>query len=145
MKCICIHTVDLTMLGIFQQSSLRIEIRASEADIRDSLTQAERLQTWLWPQQLSVAVPKRLSVGESFTSWLGPVAIRHEVAALGSNGLRLLLSQGVDGYHDWYWGDGWVQSTLEGVSILPLNLGHTASLMRLRYYLEHPVASNVAS
>jgi len=36
-----------------------------------------------------------------------------------------LLSQGIDGFHEWYWGEGWVQSRLEGVSILPLNLGRS--------------------
>ncbi|MEG5215625.1 hypothetical protein QUB48_07680 [Microcoleus sp. ARI1-A5] len=38
-------------------------------------------------------------------------------------------------FHQWYWGDGWVQSRLEGVSLLPLNLGQTASLLRLREFL----------
>ena len=52
-----------------------------------------------------------------------------------NNGFRLLLSQGIDGYHEWYWGEGWVQSRLEGVSLLPLNLGQTLNLLRLRTFL----------
>jgi len=44
-----------------------------------------------------------------------------------------LLSQGIDGFHEWYWGEGWVQSRLEGVSILP-NLGQTLNLLRLRQF-----------
>ena len=51
------------------------------------------------------------------------------------NCLRLLLSLGIDGFHEWYWGDGWVQSRLEGVSLLALNLEQTASLLRLREFL----------
>jgi hypothetical protein len=51
------------------------------------------------------------------------------------NCLRLLLSQEIDGFHEWYWGDGWVQSWLEGVSLLALSLGQTASLLRLREFL----------
>ncbi|MEG4629803.1 hypothetical protein QUB56_09295 [Microcoleus sp. AR_TQ3_B6] len=51
------------------------------------------------------------------------------------NCLRLLLSQGIDGFHEWYGGDGWLQSRLEGVSLLALSLGQTASLLRLREFL----------
>jgi len=51
--------------------------------------------------------------------------------------LRLLLSQGIDGYHEWYWGDGWLQSRLEGISFLPLNLGQTLSLLKLRLFLSN--------
>jgi hypothetical protein len=57
----------------------------------------------------------------------------HDIAE--HNCLRLLLSLGIDGFHDWYWGDGWVQSRLEGVSLLALNLEQTASLLRLREFL----------
>jgi hypothetical protein len=54
---------------------------------------------------------------------------------VNENGLRMLLSQGIDGYHEWYWGEGWVQSRLEGVSLLPLSLGQTLSLWRLRFFV----------
>jgi hypothetical protein len=47
------------------------------------------------------------------------------------------LSQGIDGYHEWYWGDGWLQSRLEGISLLPLNLGQTLSLLKLRLFLSN--------
>jgi len=49
----------------------------------------------------------------------------------------LALSQGIDGYHEWYWGDGWLQSRLEGISLLPLNLGQTLSLLKLRLFLSN--------
>ena len=49
--------------------------------------------------------------------------------------LRMILKQGIDGYHEWLWGDGWVQSRLEGISLLPLNLGQTFSLLKLRLFL----------
>ncbi|HIK41564.1 hypothetical protein [Thermoleptolyngbya sp. M55_K2018_002] len=123
------------MLGVFQHSELRIELNASEAAIRDSLLRPAEFRQWLGPQTFSPDLGDRLEPGMQFTGWLGPIAIRHQVDVLDSNSLRLLLSQGVDGFHQWYWGEGWVQSSLEGISLLPLNLGQTVSLMRLRQYL----------
>lgn len=123
------------MLGNFQQSHLRIEIAAPQIVIRDSLLQPEQLRRWLWPQQFSAGLPENLHPGLTFTTWTGPVAIQHQVEVQDSNCLRMLLSQGIDGYHEWSWGEGWVQSRLEGVSLLPLNLGHTLNLLRLREFL----------
>ncbi|GAB4462629.1 MAG: hypothetical protein OHK0037_13870 [Elainellaceae cyanobacterium] len=123
------------MLGVFQQSELRIELNASEAAIRDSLLRPAEFRQWLGPQTFASDLGDRLEPGMQFTGWLGPVAIRHQVDSLDANSLRLLLSQGVDGFHQWYWGEGWVQSSLQGISLLPLNLGQTMSLMRLRQYL----------
>jgi hypothetical protein len=123
------------MLGTFQQSSIRIEITAPAQAIRDSLIRVPQLRQWLAPQSLSSGLPEKLEQGLSFTSWLGLVAIEHQVEQIEDNGLRLLLSQGIDGYHEWYWGEGWVQSRLEGISLLPLNLGQTLSLLRLRQFL----------
>ena len=123
------------MLGNFQQSHLRIEVDASEEKIRDSLLQTKRLKTWMWPQNFSPDLPEKLSLGLTFTSYLGLVEIEHQVKILEDNSLCLLLAKGIDGYHEWYWGDGWLQSRLEGISALPLNLGQTLSLFRLRQYL----------
>lgn len=123
------------MLGTFQQSSLRIEVNAKETDIRDSLIRPSQLQQWLWPQQLNAGLPEQFQPGLTFTSSLGLIKIQHSVDVLQPNCLRLLLSQGIDGFHEWYWGEGWVQSRLEGISLLPLNLGQTLSLIRLRDFL----------
>ncbi len=123
------------MLGTFQQSHLRLEVEAPHAAIRDSLLHFEQLRRWMWPQRFSVGLPEQVHEGLTFTTWTGPVAVHHQVNVAQPNCVRLLLSQGVDGYHEWYWGDGWVQSRLEGVSVLPLNLGHTLSLLRLRQFL----------
>lgn len=123
------------MLGNFQQSNIRIEIDAPATTIRDSLLRPDRLQKWLWPQQLSPGIPEQLHPGLTFTTAIGPVSIHHQVEIAESNCLRLLLSQGIDGFHQWYWGDGWVQSNLEGVSLLPLNLSQTLALVRLRDFL----------
>jgi hypothetical protein len=123
------------MLGNFQQSHLRIEIAAPQTAIRDSLLQSDKLRRWLWPQRFSAGLPENLHPGLTFTTWTGPVAIQHQVEVQDSHCLRMLLSQGIDGYHEWYWGEGWVQSRLEGVSLLPLNLSHTFSLLRLREFL----------
>ncbi len=123
------------MLGTFQQSQIRIEVDAQQTVIRDSLLQPARLERWLWPQRFSAGLPEHLHPELTFTTWMGPVAIQHRVEVAQPNHLRLLLSQGIDGYHEWYWGDGWVQSCLEGISLLPLNLGQTVALLRLREFL----------
>lgn len=123
------------MLGTFQQSHLRIEVAASQTAIRDSLLQSNKLRQWLWPQRFSSGLPEQLHPELTFTTWTGPVAVQHQVEVAQPNCLRMLLSQGIDGYHEWYWGEGWVQSRLEGVSLLPLNLGQTFSLLQLRQFL----------
>ncbi len=124
------------MLGTFQQSQLRIELAASEAKIRDSLCHTPKLRQWLLPQFLSPNLPEYLQVGTTFTSWTGLIAIEHHVEKVSENSLQMLLSKGIDGYHQWYWGEGWVQSRLEGISLLPLNLGQTLSLLRLRLFVQ---------
>ncbi|NES95608.1 MAG: hypothetical protein F6K32_10325 [Desertifilum sp. SIO1I2] len=123
------------MLGNFQQSHLRIEIDASEAAIRESLLHSSQLRQWLWPQRLSAGLPERLETGLNFTSWVGPIAIAHQVDVAEPYCLRLLLSQGIDGFHEWMWGEGWVQSRIEGITALPLSLGQTLSLLRLKQHL----------
>jgi hypothetical protein len=123
------------MLGTFQQSNLRIEVEASEAEIQHSLLRPSEFQQWLAPQTFSAGLPDQLTSGVTYTSWIGPIAIQHQVDLSEPNGLRLLLSQGIDGYHEWYWGDGWIQSCLAGVSVLPLSLGQTLSLLRLQQFL----------
>lgn len=123
------------MLGTFQQSQLRIELAASEKAIVSALLRPDALRQWMWWQRFSEGLPEVLTEGTVFTSWLGPIAIGHRVEQVGTHNLRLLMSQGIDGYQDWRWGDGWVQSDLAGVSLLPLNLGQTASLTQLRQYL----------
>lgn len=123
------------MLGSFQQSNLRIEIEASAQQIQDSLLYPAQFKQWLFPQTFSTGLPDRLHTGLVFTSWIGPVPIQHQVAQVDANGLRFLMSKGIDGFHEWHWGDGWVQSCLEGVSLLPLNMGQTLSLLRLKQFL----------
>jgi hypothetical protein len=127
------------MLGTFQQSQLRIEVAASASAIRDSLLCPGRFQQWLWFQRFSTGLPEQLQAGTVFTSWFGPVAIQHQVAQAADDRLCVLLSQGVNGYQEWRWGDGWVQSSLAGVSLLPLNLGQTTSLLQLRQFLERVI------
>lgn len=124
------------MFGTFQQSHLRIEVNASSTSIRDSLTDAGLLQQWLYPQTLSLSSVERLAMGQVFTSQLGPITIQHRVDVLDDTILRLLMSQAVDGFHEWHWGNGWVQSSWAGVSMLPLNVAQTLNLLRLRFFLE---------
>ena len=123
------------MFGTFQHSSLRIEVEASEEKLRQSLTNPKDLQKWLWFERLSVGVPEKLEPGVKFTGRIGFVAIQHEVELAEPNRIRFLLSQGIDGFHEWAWGDGWVQSRIEGITLLPLNLGQTVSLLSLKQFL----------
>jgi hypothetical protein len=123
------------MFGNFQQSQLRIEIEASQQAIEDSLLTTQHLRQWLWPQTLSADLPEKLHEGLTFTTGFGVIPVEHKVLIANHHCLRLLLSQGIDGYHEWYWGEGWLQSRLEGISLLPLNLGQTLSLLRLRLFL----------
>ncbi|MEO0828717.1 MAG: hypothetical protein AAFY67_24295 [Cyanobacteria bacterium J06642_9] len=114
---------------------MRIEIDATMLQLGQSLTQPEKLRQWLWPQQFSQDFTAPLEIGQSFSSYVGPVRVDHQVEALTETSIRFLLHHGVDGFHEWHWGDGWVQSRLEGISTLPLNIAQTASLLRLRLYL----------
>ena len=123
------------MLGNFQQSQLRIELEAKQNIIRDSLLNTEQLKQWIWPQALSDDLPETLSVGLKFTSKLGFIEIEHLVKVADDNCLQLILSKGIDGYYEWFWSDGWIQSRLEGISLFPLDLGQTYCLMRLRQHL----------
>ncbi|MBD2567868.1 hypothetical protein [Anabaena lutea] len=123
------------MLGNFQQSQIRIEIKASVNAIHDSLLRPPQLQKWLLGQSFAPGMPETLETGFDFTTSTGLVQIHHHVDVVKPNCLRLLLSNGIDGFHEWYWGEGWVQSRLEGVSILPLKLGQTLTLLSLRQFL----------
>lgn len=123
------------MLGNFQQSQLRIELEAKHNAIRDSLLNTEHLKQWIWPQSLSIDLPETLSAGLTFTNKLGFIEIEYLVKEANDNCLQLILSRGIDGYHEFCWSDGWIQSRLEGISLFPLDLGQTYSLMRLRQYL----------
>ena len=124
------------MLGAFQQSQIRIEVRARGHRIAQALTYFPQLRQWLAPQHFGPGLPEKLTPGLTFNTTIGPLAIAHQVDFLADNAVRLLLSQSVDGFHEWYWGEGWVQSRLEGISPLPLNVAHTFNLWRLRQFLE---------
>jgi hypothetical protein len=124
------------MLGNFQRSELRIEVPATPSTIRDRLLSPSALTKWLFPQHMKFASQDLLTVGTKFETSFGPIMVKSQVDRVNTQCLRLILSQGVDGYHEWYWGEGWVQSRLEGVSLLPLNLYQTATLLRLRQSLQ---------
>jgi hypothetical protein len=128
------------MLGNFQRSELRIEVPATASTIRDRLLSPSALSKWLFPQQVHFSSQDLLTLGTKFETSFGPLRVKSQVVGgafenenrVNTQCLRLLLSQGVDGFHEWHWGEGWVQSRLEGVSLLPLNLYQTATLLRLR-------------
>lgn len=124
------------MLGTFQQSRLRIEIDASREQIQASLIQPGKFRQWLWPQQFTSGLPDQLREGLVFQSYLGPIEVQHEVTQVSDQGLHMRLSGGIDGFHEWYWGDRWVQSRLEGISALPLNLGQSLTMLRFRQFLQ---------
>ncbi len=124
------------MLGNFQRSELRIEVPATPSTIRNRLLSPLALKKWLFPQQMSFSSQDLLTVGTKFETSFGSLVVGSQVERVDSQCLRLLLSQAVDGYHEWYWGEGWVQSRLEGISLLPLNLYQTATLLRLQQSLK---------
>ena len=123
------------MFGTFQQSTLRVEVDAPAEVIRDSLVQPRQFKQWLWPQTFSAGLPDVLEVGMTFTSYLGPLRVQHQVTDLTPQNICFLLWEGVDGFHEWSWGDEWVQSRIEGVSVLPINLGQSLNLVRLQRFL----------
>jgi hypothetical protein len=123
------------MLGNFQQSQIRIEVAASATAIRQQLLSPACLRQWLAPAKLLLENDDLLQVQSSFSIELGPVKVDHLVSVAANDSLRLILAAGIDGYQEWYWGDGWLQSRLEGISLLPLGLLQTANLTRLRWAL----------
>lgn len=123
------------MLGNFQKSQLRIEVKASEKTLHTSLLHTDKLSQWFWLTKLDNKLPEKLVSGLTFSTWVLGVEINNQVETVNDNCLRLLLSKGIDGYQEWYWGSGWVQSRLEGISLLPLNLGQTFSLLSLRNFV----------
>ncbi|MDA0269070.1 MAG: hypothetical protein O2890_14360 [Cyanobacteria bacterium] len=123
------------MFGTFQDSAIRIEVAVAAPDIQKSLVQPQQVRQWLWPQTLSPGLPEFLEPGLSFTSHLGAIALHHHVDQVSDHRLRLLVAGAIDGFHEWQWGNGWVQSRLEGISMLPINLAHTAQLWRLQQFL----------
>jgi hypothetical protein len=132
------------MLGTFQQSNLRIEVQANTVHIHDSLTRPSNFRQWLWPQQFQTGLPDTLATGLTFSSYWGPLEIQHQVTQVSDHSLYMLLCGGIDGCHEWNWGDNWVQSQLEGISMLPLNLGQSLVLFRLKQFLAspHPMPAN---
>jgi len=124
------------MLGKFQTSQLRIEVEASSQLIRDYLIHPRKLREWFWLGGFSSGLPEVFTPGLNFTTNLGLMKIGYQVEEVGDTCLRFLLYQGIDGYHEWLWGDGWVQSCLEGVSLLPLNLAQTTTLVGFKEFLK---------
>ncbi|OKH19235.1 hypothetical protein [[Limnothrix rosea] IAM M-220] len=123
------------MFGQFQHSNIRFEVKASSKTIQKSLTQPEQLKKWLWMQRFE-NLPEQLTPQSEFTTYIGAVPVKHRVDEINEHGVRFILSKGIDGFHEWSWDDGWLQSRLEGVSLLPLNLGQTVALLSLRHFVE---------
>ncbi|MEM8604520.1 MAG: hypothetical protein AAGF24_11880 [Cyanobacteria bacterium P01_H01_bin.121] len=124
------------MLGGFQTSKIRIEVEATAEVLQRTLLSPECFRQWCYPQRFETGLPDRLTAGMHYSSWLGPLTIRHRVMTTQAGQLVVLLSEGIDGCHEFVWGDGWVQSSLEGISLLPLNLAQTYTLLQLRRFLQ---------
>ena len=103
--------------------------------LNDSLLHLDKLKQWFLPLQFKNGLPEELNSGDCFSCYFGFVEVKNKVEIINSNCFRLILSGGIDGYQEWCWGDGWVQSRLEGISLLPLNLAQTFNLLRLRNWL----------
>jgi hypothetical protein len=122
------------MFGKFQKSELRIEVKATEKIFQDCLLDVNKLKCWFFPLKFEQNSSEKLSLGNSFSFYLGLIEIKNKVDFIDSNCVRLILSGGIDGYQEWSWGNGWIQSRLEGISALPLNLGQTLNLLRLKSF-----------
>ncbi|MBL1209038.1 hypothetical protein [Geminocystis sp. GBBB08] len=125
------------MLGKFQKSELRIEVKVKDTVFRDCLLDINQLKQWFFPLKFAQNTSEKLSQNDTFSFYLGLIEIKNKVDFIDQNCLRLILSGGIDGYQEWCWGDGWIQSRLEGVSVLPLNLGQTFNLLRLKSFASH--------
>lgn len=125
------------MLGKFQKSELRIEVKAAQKVFADCLLDINKLKQWFFPLKFEQNSLEKLSQGDVFSFYLGFIEIKNKVDFIDSNCVRLILSGGIDGYQEWCWGDGWIQSRLEGISVLPLNLGQTLNLLRLKSFATH--------
>jgi hypothetical protein len=123
------------MFGNFQQSHIRIELSATAQVIGQQLSCADGLGRLLAPSKISLTGREPLLAGDRFRATFGWVTVEHQVALVGTRGLRLLLHGGIDGYQEWSWGDGWVQSSTEGVSVLPLTALQTLQLIQLQQAL----------
>lgn len=125
------------MWGNFQSSQLRIEVKAKADKLRTSLVNPQQLSKWFFPLQINLnQVSDTLKQGDRFVISLGLLEIDNQVDLVNDNCLRLILSKGIDGYQEWSWGDGWIQSRLEGISLLPINLAQTFNLLRLREFVK---------
>ncbi len=125
------------MLGKFQKSELRIEVKVKETVFRDCLLDINKLKQWFFPLKFQQNSSEKLSQGDTFSFYLGLIEIKNKVDFIDSNCVRLILSGGIDGYQEWCWGEGWIQSRIEGISLLPLNLGQTLNLLRLKSFATH--------
>ncbi|MBE9221240.1 hypothetical protein IQ215_00880 [Cyanobacterium stanieri LEGE 03274] len=127
------------MLGKFQSSQLRIEIEAGENILRQSILEVDSLKRWFFPLGLDKQLSSSLTKGARFKAYVGLAEINHEVKCIENNCICFILSGAIDGYQEWCWGDGWVQSSLEGVSLLPLKLGHSFNLFKFREFVGYKV------
>ncbi|MEM1367992.1 MAG: hypothetical protein AAGG02_08210 [Cyanobacteria bacterium P01_H01_bin.15] len=130
------------MLGNYQQSQLRIEVSASKSAIADALLKPANLRQWYWFARLESGLPEQFTPGLTYTGYLGPIALHYVVDIASETCLRSQLSGAIDGYHEWSWGENWVQSRLEGITALPLNFGQTLGLISLRTYLQRQEAAH---
>lgn len=120
------------MLGTLQSSTVRVEVDATAAQLRHCLTEPATMARWLQPLELVDASAPPLEKGRQFFTRIGPLQFGHEVRELADGQLTLILWGGMDGWNEWLWGDGWVQLRVEGVSVLPLSVGQSVMLQRLR-------------
>jgi hypothetical protein len=123
------------MFGNFQQSHLRIELAGTSQEIGQKLSSVDGLGRLLAPGKMSYSGAQPLRVGDNFATTWGWLKVEQQVALASDRSLRLLLHGAIDGYQEWSWGDGWVQSCTVGVSALPLTALQTLQLIQLQQAL----------
>ncbi len=123
------------MLGLLQTARLKLEVRALAPVIAEHLTQVALIRQWAWPQEYPGAIG-RLIVGGEFTSYLGLLSIGHRVTRCDEGHLEMLLWGAVDGLSYWQWGNGWLEQTTTGVTLIPLIPAQQQLLKQLQHFLD---------
>jgi len=123
------------MLGCFQTTTLKLQVTASTAEITEHLINPELIRRWAWPQEYPGDLP-RFTPGLTFISSVGALFLGHRVEECSAGNLKIVLWGAVDGFSQWAWGDGWLEQTTTGISLLPLALAQRQLLNQLVSFLQ---------
>ncbi len=122
------------MLGTFQTHALRLRVPAQKGQIKEALTNMDKVRQWATPQRFPTE-QNTLEEGMVFSSFTGPMEIGHRIVHLSDDSMECTLWGAIDGTSLWRWDDGWFQQQAQGVTLLPLALAQTLFLQKLKNFL----------